>query len=224
MNQPGQPGQPGQPPHPGVPQNVNPALAGQQPGAATQPQYSQQLPQHSGLVDPNLNPVSSQQYIGINLTANGPQVPCPVGPDGQPGPLSSQLLMQMLGGQAAQAPSWIILTWVETLMALSVRDMHMDYLERRVADLEKRAGVTPVAFDVFMRERQAAMMAALQAQQAQQNQQPQQAGQQTAPYAPQQQPQQAPQQQTQQAPQQQTQQPHPGQTPQGGGHGMPGGQ
>jgi hypothetical protein len=210
MNNPQQPGQPGQPP-PGMPQQTNPALQGGQPGMA-QPQYPQQPPQQSGLVDAQQRPVSSQQYVGIGINPDGPQLPCPVGDDGQLGPASSQLLYQMMiQATGGNAPASVILTWVEVSMALSLRDLNAAWLERRISDLEAKVGVQGITFEAFMGEKQQEYAAAMQQQQQQQPPQGQPQGGQ--PQAGQPQP-------------GQPQQPQSGQPPQGqppGGHGMPGG-
>lgn len=178
--------QQGQPPHSGIPQQMNPALAGFQ-GYATRPQQQpqqppqQQVPQqppspgHSGIVDPySQRPVSAQPTAWLGLTDSGIRVPVPIGPDGQ---LNADVCkrLETVVGPMANAHPHIVITWIEVLMALSARDghiaardTHIAWLQRRIEELEKKLGVEPINPQTFMQEQEAALHAAMEEEQRRQ--------------------------------------------------------
>lgn len=197
MHQPQQPGQPG---HPGVPQQPNPALGGQPPQQQGQaPPQQPPAAVHSGLVDPNQQPVSSQPYLGLQLNPSGPQVPVQAGPDGQ---LHPMIAHELLRNGGPNIHPHVLMVFVEAGFAFSRCYMQNAWLARRLDDLERKAGVKGISYEEFFNEQQQAIYA--------QQEQPQPPQQGQAP----------PQQQGQAPPQHQQGQASPQQPPPG--HGMPG--
>lgn len=154
----------------------------QQPQGGFPPQQ-QQPPQQqgSGLVDPSGQPVQAQ-YFPLRINHDGPAIPTPS--------MDPSALM----GNIPQIPFSMVVTWLEIFRALDMRDFNAAWLERRIADIEKKLGIEPISADAFLQETQAEIAAMQQRQaaagqsQAQPPQQPQAQGQPAAQGQPQQQP------------------------------------
>lgn len=146
------------------PKQPNPALitpgGGYPPAGQPQAQQPQQQPgPGSGLVGPDGAPIQPQM-IPLRLNPDGVEIPVPS--------MNPHELAAMLGGQLPIATAF---TWVEVTLALSSRDAHAGWLERRIADLEAKVGLEPISFEGFMHEAQQQYEAAMAEHQQQQRQQ-----------------------------------------------------